>query len=457
MIEITPIGFIIIPLSFVLFFASERLLYSLLIFVIPFSATSVINISLGDKSTGVMVFTYISILWITRKVFDILITGRLSMTRYQKRSTLFLISFLLIAIVSLVMPILLDGKVELFESGVYFPLHLTMWHITRVFYLLIGILFVIFFVSKNNKIRSMHYTLKMYLSSSIFVCVWGWLQRILYYIGKPYPVVFNNSISPSAQGYITVFEDVNLKRISSVAVEPSILAQFLLTVLPFVLVSVYLDKPILSKNADRLSLFLIISVMAISTSTTGYVGFVVMVVIAFYVLRSLRLINLSRTVQIFLVLFLLLTLVISIIGINNLIKVSITTKFESFSFRDRLNSIITAFNYFKRYPLLGLGWGSVTSHDLFVRTLANVGVLGFIVLISALAFILRGLNLVKKHLIAQRNYRVVFFTGALIAYITLIIVCMFSDFPYVFGHFWFTLGMAIANTSIQMDDSRRLE
>lgn len=462
MIEITPIGIFIIPLSVILFFVSERLLYSLLIFFIPFSASAVANISLGNKSSGVMLFTYIAALWIVRILLQIIYRGKLFFPSYQRQSLILLIFFLFVAGMSLIMPVIINGRIELLSpylgeqiEGVSHPLYLTTFHITRFIYLMIGILFTVFLSIRNSREELIFYTIKLYIISAIFVCIWGWLQQICYFIGKPYPTIFNNSITPSAQGYIAFFEDINVKRISSVTVEPSILAQFLITALPFIIFSIYFDKPIISKNIDRLSLFLIISVLAISTSSTGYFGLIVMLIMIFWVLVLLKQISLGKFSLFFIIFTLIFTLALSNIGIKEVFEVSIASKFGSYSFRERMNSITLAFSYFMRYPLLGLGWGSVTSHDLFVRTLADVGIIGFVVFISVIISILKRLARARIYLIAQCNYQVVFFAGASVAFITLLMVCVFTSFPFVFGHFWFTIGMAIANSSTHIDKKSR--
>ena len=49
-------------------------------------------------------------------------------------------------------------------------------------------------------------------------------------------------MSEAARNFGGVLEDVGMKRVSSVAVEPSIFAQFLLTVIPFILYAIITRK-----------------------------------------------------------------------------------------------------------------------------------------------------------------------------------------------------------------------
>jgi O-antigen ligase len=120
---------------------------------------------------------------------------------------------------------------------------------------------------------------------------------------------------------------------------------------------------------------------------------------------------------------------------------SVFSKSSSYSALERLKTIQNGWSYFLQYPLLGVGWGSVTSHDLVVKLLANIGVLGllsFAVVIMWLASRLyRGIR--------QRRDDVALTQMVwLLSLIMLIFMNAISEFAYVLGHFWLILGVSMS-------------
>jgi glucan phosphoethanolaminetransferase (alkaline phosphatase superfamily) len=279
--EITYIGWVAIPLGFVLLLTRPDFLYNLMIFFIPFSATAIINVGSVGSGSGVPITMFFGSLYLFYKFTHICVTRKIKLPRIQTLSIQLIWIFGVAATVSsLLMPIIIDGQMLIasptLSSNEVYPLTFSMTNLTQVIYLIYAICLTTVVAKRNLEPIQFKATLKIYLLSAFFVTAWGWLQVVCYYTDIPYPdIIFNNSITMSAQGYTAEFGELGLKRVSSVAVEPAVLAQYLMTVIPIVLFSVNHNEPILnSSKADKMILLATISLLLITTSTTAYVGLV---------------------------------------------------------------------------------------------------------------------------------------------------------------------------------------
>jgi O-antigen ligase len=98
--------------------------------------------------------------------------------------------------------------------------------------------------------------------------------------------------------------------------------------------------------------------------------------------------------------------------------------------------------------VLGLGWGSVTSHDLIFKLLSNTGILGFSVfsyfMISLLRRLWRGSKTVG---ISNPEWR--WWSRCLLAAcLVMVFTNITTGFDFVFEHFWFLLGLAMSVPSL---------
>ena len=121
-------------------------------------------------------------------------------------------------------------------------------------------------------------------------------------------------------------------------------------------------------------------------------------------------------------------------------------KIGSYSIQERLYTISNAWNHFLEFPWLGLGWGSVTSHDLVVNLLANSGLIG---LFAFLLLVLHPALGLTSSLKKYRQVRVcgsegAWGTGIFLSFLLMLFVSAIGGFGYVFGHFWFTLAMVVS-------------
>ena len=113
-------------------------------------------------------------------------------------------------------------------------------------------------------------------AAAVFIALWGVVQACCYYANIPYPDLFNNSNSHFAdmfdqhgEGYI---------RISSVAIEPSVLAVSLMIFASFGATLLIADARFRTRYW-LISVGLALVVVASATSTTGYFGILILIVL----------------------------------------------------------------------------------------------------------------------------------------------------------------------------------
>jgi len=116
-------------------------------------------------------------------------------------------------------------------------------------------------------------------------------------------------------------------------------------------------------------------------------------------------------------------------------------KSSSGSGLERAMTVQLAFGYFQKYPILGIGWGSGTSHDLIVNLLSSVGIIGTIVFLGAMLSVVRANWRALDSLVLPRSLSRF---AWLIGIVVFLSISVFAGFPYVFGNFWLVVGMAIS-------------
>jgi hypothetical protein len=453
--EITYIGWVAIPLGFILLLTRPDFLYKLMIFFIPFSATAIINVGSVGSGSGVPITMFFGSLYLFYKFTHICVTRNIKIPKIQTFSIKLIWIFGVVATLSsLIMPIIIDGHLLIasptLSSNEVYPLTFSMTNFTQVLYLIYAIGLTTVVAKRNSQPVHFKATLRIYLLSAFFITAWGWLQVICYYTDIPYPdVIFNNSITMSAQGYGAEFGDLGIKRVSSAAVEPAVLAQYLMTVIPIVLFSVNHNEPILnSSKADKMILLATMSLLLITTSTTAYVGLVGMFIITNIASLVLGRLSLKWLFLNVVIIILISILYVKIPWMSKFIDAMFFTKSESYSGLERWNTIVNAWSYFLKYPILGIGLGSATSHDLVIKLLSNTGIVGlmsFGAIILHILYRLYNCMCINRHKLQKWGS---WTGGTTVALLSYLFATMLTGFSIVFGHFWFVLGMAIAITSI---------
>jgi hypothetical protein len=447
----TYLGYIVALLGVVLFFWSRTALYWAFVFSLPFSATAILNIGTGDAASGVQVWMFFGLLWLCRELLPQAAALKIALRRPLRSPVAYLAVFMLVAVLSTLMPLWINGSLHIIGEKLLdnstAPLLFSRKNITGLLYLIFGVLIAIGTAQVNDSLEDVRRSLRALLMSGVFISLWGLLQMMCYIIHVPYPsAIFNNSETPSALGYLTEFGDLNVKRISSVAVEPSMLAEVLLAILPVILLALLFGRPIFSRRTDLFCGALMLLVLLLTTSSTAYVGVAAMLVLIPASLATLRVVTWGAAMRrVFVWIFgaaaVSITAWAMSPAVRGVVANTLLNKTNSFSAAERVKSIYYAAQYFKQYPLLGIGWGSAGSHDLVMKLLSNTGVIGMLTFAGFVIIILFGLRRVGRT--GGDNvskYAVVSFISVLI----LIFMNALIGFAYVFGHFWFVIGLGMA-------------
>ncbi|BCK88811.1 hypothetical protein MIZ01_2617 [Sideroxyarcus emersonii] len=447
--EITLVGWFLILFGPVLFIFAPNWLYFLAIFLIPFSATAVINMSVGGELKGVPAILLVGSLWLGREFYALTRLRPLVLPKYIQAFGAMCLLYIAILACSLValwqMPNQFVVHSPRLDAPGSFLLSLSAHNITQFLYAVFWILMTLLIVMRNQNEEALIRTIRIFVMSAVFVSCWGIFQWAAYHYGFDYPqTIFNSSETSSARGFTGVIKEAGFKRITSVAVEASILAQFLLAAVPLLMAVEWFKSPIFSIFTDRMILVLLLLVLLLSTSSTSYLGIFVLL-LGFPVLLKLNWQSLRRYIFLAVAYGLVEVSLIAIMShftaqIDQLESVAI----HSYSIEERIYTIHNAWQSFLESPVLGLGWGSVTSHDLFVNLLANsglIGLWGFILLIFgplSTQFVA-----LEKSPINNQNAALGF--GILSSFLLMLAINIVSGFSYVFGHFWLLLALLVSS------------
>lgn len=447
---VTVLGYLVLPVGLAGLFLSKKWLYRLFVFSTLFSASSVANFGEGEKGSALQVWMVFGSLWLLRIIFDHISTLSFSIERRLLRPFLWMAAFLLVAALSLVMPLYIDGKLSiasqyLFDETVT-PLFLTWHNVTQLLYLVLGIAITISVAQSNLRSDDRHKTERVILLSAIFVSVWGLFQLVCNITGIPYPgYIFNNSGSASGKGFLEYLQGVGVGRICSAAVEPSVLAQSLLSLLPLTLAAWLNRDSVISVFIDRLCAVLFIVLVILTTSSTGYLGLLMLAALVVILLLRTGKISLGNAVK----LAAATTFVVAVVAfsyfsipiVRDVVGTVLIDKASSGSGLERALTIVQAFRYFQEFPVLGIGWGSATSHDLIVKLLSNVGIIGAFTFLGAMYCVMRANWRALDTLVPPRNlWRATWLLSLAIFLLTSVI----NEFPLPFGNFWLVLGMAMS-------------
>jgi len=464
--EISFIGVLILVAAAWFFLFSPRLLYAALIVSIPFSATAVVNFPWGGEAYGgaekdIMAWQLFAVLWVLREAISgIPQWHRLGWFR-TRCARVRLLVFLAALAASLAVPLLLNGTAwvsswanSLFYRGpAEIPLRFTLFNVTQSAYMVFGVGFAIFIAADNWCPERLLYTLKLYVSSCVFAAAWGLFQLWCNVAGYTYAAnIFNTGKNLSALGYTETLGTGNLAmigRISSVATEPSVLAEELLIAFIVLMVCLGLRRPILRRGWNWFAVVLIGVVLFASTSTTAYAGMFaapLLSAVALALAGSRRWKHYVAAITIVLGVGVLLVTCLPL-G-NRIFQAAIMLKYVNGSGLTRLESVRIAAQDFLRYPILGAGWGAVTSWDLLFLLLANTGLIGALALGSFLVPVIRRLwrLTVQKNLIAV----------VLLPTLALALLLAEGDgLAYGIGYYWFVFGLAAGASAAAKLDAKQ--
>lgn len=450
--EITLLGVLLLPLGAISFMIAPKWLQLITIFSIPFTASSLLNSYSGVPLSPLLFF---GSLFIARQLLSSR-TGRITKESPEDRSQLLLIIFLGVVVLSMIMPLIIDGKLlvssnqlsDLYEE----PLRLTAHNIKYPIPVIFGAILSICLVSVNDTAEKIRSTIKVYVLAGVFVSLWGYFQFLCNNVLKvEYPYyLFNNAVTESIQGYawqIEVGGDL-YSRISSVTHEASIFSKYLLTVLPIVVVSVWLRRPLFSLARDRFILVILTGVLVLTTSATAYLGIICILLVTAILLGRLHLIGWRWGIYTGSISILFLVLYEELPVFRDFVDALLFMKYESGSALERTLSMVNSWEYFKQYPILGVGWAMVTSHNLLTFLLVSTGVVGFASFFVLIFYVVRRslqtLSKFNPNAVARDSSVFVLVAGLVIGLITLVVIGILTGLEFYLGYFYFLLSMLVA-------------
>jgi len=356
----------------------------------------------------------------------------------------------------MIMPLIIDGKLlvssnqlnDLYEE----PLRLTAHNIKYPVPVIFGAILSICLISVNDTAEKIRSTIKVYVLAAVFASLWGYFQFLCNNVLKvEYPYyLFNNALTESMQGYawqIEVGGDL-YSRISSVTHEASIFSKYLLTVLPILVVSVWLRRPLFSIARDRLVLVILTGVLVLTTSATAYLGIICILLVTAILLGRIHVIGWRWVIYAGFFSILCLALYKELPVFQDFVDAFLLMKYESGSAMERALSIVNSWEYFKQYPILGVGWAMVTSHNLLTFLLVSTGVVGFAAFFALIFYVVRRslqtLAQFNPNAGARDSNELVLIAGLVVGLITLVAIGILTGLEFYLGYFYFLLGMLVA-------------
>lgn len=446
--EITGIGIGIIILSLFGLF-NRNFLYYLNIFFIPFSATAIFNIGKGDNASAIQAYMYLAVLniiFMVQKNFKNINKINVNEWRIIK----FLMLFIIAAIISLISLNFIEGKFTGNQTGTLYMfsrIYFSSKNVTQLLYLILGFLFslVVYNHAKQSP-KNFIITLRVYVFSLVFVTLWAWMELYCYTTGMEYPKeIFNTNANKSAQG-IGAILDGGIRRVSSVAVEASVLAQVFLIIMPFLFFDYFSKSKVLFKSQRDLILFgLFFTSIFLTASSSGFLSLIILFIsMGYFFLREKS--SQTRFIWFSAIIFISVCTIFALYySFKNVFDAAIFDKGSSMSALERSLSIKSAYKNFTQYPIFGVGWGSVTSFDLIVRLLSNTGLLGTLFFVIFVYKVMRAPR--SKTFGSNQNLANKFIIPSVLsAFIAILFNNAISGFTFIFGHIWFVFGLSYITT-----------
>lgn len=399
--DITLIGWAFISLSiYAIVFKKDNFLLDLLVFSSVFTAAAVFNIE--ATTTGITPFYFVGFIWIISvfikyyrnniKIKDILIKSR------NNKLIRALLIFALVIICSEFCLFIFNNKYEYIDilSMESIVISFSKSNITQPIFVIFMIFISILLILELDNRYKITRVMKVFSIATIFSLIWGIAQFCMFYLKIEYPHwLFNNNISYGQLYYQMIY---GLKRVNSIALEPSTFALNIIVFLPMILVFWISEYRVFS-NHKKNKIFMIIIILltltcaVLTTSSTAIVGIgLIVLLLSIYILifstkdGSLR--KNKKKILVF-YLFLIISIIIvfllatKVFGMYwgtlvDALKDITVNKRNLQTGNERMSAMLTSFNILKNNPILGGGFGSFRSLDLTTNLLSNVGIVGLL-------------------------------------------------------------------------------
>lgn len=469
--DITLIGWIFIILCIYALIKSRNFLLDLLVFSSVFTAAAVINIE--STTTGIQPFYFVGVVWIItvaiKQIKKGMIKERLLIHFKENKLIKSLCMFGVIIILSEFWILIFNNKFTFVDTKTseLMTASFSKSNITQPMFLLfmvvIAILLCIELNTKSKIIRCM----KVFGIATIFALVWGIAQFCMFYMNLSYPDwIFNNNIS-----YLQLFYQMiyGLKRVNSVALEPSTFALNIIVFLPTVIILWIVEYKIFKdKNKSKIllsiSLFLAMICGILTTSTTAYIGIaLIIIIVTIYILflsqKDGELRKNKRKIILF-YLFMILSIIFIVLLATKIFNMywgtlwdalmDITIKKKNLETgSERGNAILTSINILKASPILGIGFGTFRSLDLTTNLLSNMGVLGLLSYLYVIYISIKNilLNIKKSEFMALA-------LGVTLVVSTISLMISIPDL--MFGYYWILI-VVVNNYFIKDKEEKQIE
>jgi hypothetical protein len=411
---VTELGYVVIPLSILLFFLSKEHLFYLFVVSTPFTAASVFNVE--AIKFGLAPAYWISALFILKSLLELFTkrnikNKKLINNKFTSALFLFWSVCLLSLLLSITVYLLFNIDYVNFSPEANDDMIIRKFRITNFLYFTLYVLTTYFSIQEMGNTKKLMNALACFLCSGLFTMFWGIVvQFIGLLVGLEYPDLFNTNISLGQSNGAMLY---GIPRISSVASEASMYAYFLIMFIPIYISLEIGGIYILGKSTLRISNSIALLTAFVTTSTTAYATFGM--ALLFFFASSQRVANSSNNVffarkffnklsLITIISISLFSMLIIYVSSNFGVKIedfisiltdstiskgsSDSTSFESG--KERSSTIFVALSIFMQNPIIGTGFGKSRSFDLITTILSNTGILG---LLSFIMMILAAINL----------------------------------------------------------------
>lgn len=443
--EITLLGWITIILSIYAFFKDKKLLLYIMVFLSTFTAANLIHITV--TTTPVLTFEFTGAIWLLREFIDLIksrpkITKEIILNKFKENK---LATAFLVFIIAIIL-----GEIYLALSGIHIEytnilkenavITFSKANITmgaRTVFIFI-IMIVLSFKLKTKK--EVEELVKVFCVSTIFAVIWGLLQFITFYLGIPYPAFLFNNNPYAAQCFDQI--ENNIKRVTSIALEPSTFAINLMAFMPFVIGTFLKMKGNFKEKKYKWIFVITILTTAcaiLTTSSTTYVGLIAVyglfvLYILFGFVKKGELDNRKDNFKKMAILTLASIILAGGIGFASLktgyglktidylkteqktsdikkgekqyssvfenmlktLKQMTVDKLASGSGQERMEGERIGLSMFKYSPIFGLGFTSYRTFSLFTNILINAGIFGILAYLYILYVVIKELIKYRK-------------------------------------------------------------
>lgn len=448
--ETSLIGAILIWIGVLASLIRPAWLPGMTIFTLPFSGVAVLNVLQSGGYSGLQLPTFYGTLWLLHRM----IQKPLWDEKQYPRSTAFSKGFFLLGLfclsvlASLLMPLFIQEKIVVYGSFTSSHVYgLGLRYVTQYLYLLFGCLLAWVVCEYIQEKANLRKVIRAFVASALVMGSWGLFQFLSFYIGVAYPAEWihtNLSVSATFYNATLNFGGIEYRRISSAATEPSLYAQSMMVILPWILTARLYRVTIWNEWVDSLTGSLLIVTLVLSTAASAYAGLVWLgILLAAWLAWQGR----GRIIGCLIILS-----ACTIIGayylvpaIHNLIAYGLMDKLTTGSGAERIFTVEQALKFFLQYPLLGMGWGSLTVHDLFFNVLGNTGIIGGITFWVFTGWLSkRSIEAVLKAKSTKMDPETAWIvTASAASFLTLLLLNLCTGFMYTYGHFWIVVGITL--------------